>query len=1275
MAIRRSHKLKYSKKLRRNRASKGQGRTDRRLRIETLEDRRLLALGPQLQGVLPDTGSLLEDGEIRDVAPRELLFVFDEDQVLDAGTIPGAFQVERSGLDGSFGDGNEVIVTPGYIGLGETSNEVVMRFAERLVDDHYRIIMLGTGPDALRNVDGQALNDVTDDGVDDGADERLDFELDLGAQIIAVVPQPVSEGGGPLTQARNQIVVYFNDDDLFVENTGAGVPTQRSAENPNFYKLYLTQDTVTNTDDDVFTPTTVDYDPDTDRAVLTFASNLDILGGPGTYRLRIGTDEELPPVPMPVDLGGLEPGSSFDGAKDISADFDTFAASSILVSEQIVSTFAPLNWPGAMDEPGMRNIPVQGPYLPDDGANFSGPSVVCATIYDCAEIFADDLTPGIRTALYNFRDFYGFDPEGNALKNQITEPQKQRTREVFELYGELLGIDFIESADLGMTIVTGDMRALDPTVPTGPGGALGLAGGGLTGTAIMDAGEQNWSDLYGGNWFQTAMHEIGHLLSLGHVNELAPITIMNDEPILAFDNVQEPDFPGDYDIAHGQHRFRPENNDIDLYQFELETSGQLTAETLAERLPNASLLDTTLTLYKQTASGVPELISRNDDYFSDDSFISLDLEPGVYFIGVAASGNDKYDPVIEDTGVGGTSAGIYDLRLTFRPGAVRSITDADNVPLNRTPIDGDLDGVPGGTYNFWFRVAAPKGQELAGDPRTIFVDKKSAVGNGTLANPYGNLQTAMANARPGDIVRVVGNGGLDGDITTVDDNLAYEIGFGNLAGSVLSDGAELIVPSRVTLMIDEGAIFKMKESQFTIGSTDLSRDLSSGAVQVLGTPDLDVILTSYQNESIGVDTDPLVTMPGPGDWGGIQIRNDLDRSENRFLWDQQGIFLNYVNHADFSYGGGKMRINGVPNSDGPIVNPIRLSEALPTISFNTIQLSSDAAISADPNSFRELNFNSPAFQRNGAFTSDYTRVGPDIDGNTIVDNSTNGLRIRVQADTALKPQTVTGRWDDTDIVHVLRQTLRIQGTPGGPINEQDLPPSELITLTNIAAGGSLAVGRYNYRLVFVDVEGNESLPSLPTETANVTVADSRILLQQLPPAPAGFVSRRLYRSDDTGNPNGEYRLVAELDPSDTTYMDQGLPGGGLLDLGTAPNALNRARLDASLTIDPGTVVKLEGARIEVQMGAQLLAEGLEGQRVIFTSRLDDKFGGSGTFDTNNDHDLVDPSPGNWSGIYVGPEAKASFDNVLLTFGGGESTNPSSGFNVLEFHQADGALNQ
>ena len=204
---------------------------------------------------------------------------------------------------------------------------------------------------------------------------------------------------------------------------------------------------------------------------------------------------------------------------------------------------------------------------------------------------------------------------------------------------------------------------------------------------------------------------------------------------------------------------------------------------------------------------------------------------------------------------------------------------------------------------------------------------------------------------------MVGNGGVDGDITTVGDNFAYEIGFGTLQNNVLSDGAALVVPQQVTMMVDEGAIFKLRNARISVGSTTLSdeADVSAGAIQLLGTPDLDVIMTSYLNEDIGFDTNPHVTTPEQGDWGGILIRKDLDRSENRFLWDKEGIFLNYVNHVDFTYGGGNVRIDGVDQ----VVNPVSMIEAQPTISFNTISLSADAALSADPNSFRESNFHSP----------------------------------------------------------------------------------------------------------------------------------------------------------------------------------------------------------------------------------------------------------------------------------------------------------------------------
>ena len=103
--------------------------------------------------------------------------------------------------------GDDVSITPAYVGLGDTDREVVIRFAETLPDDFYLIDILGSGPFALRNSAGLPFNG--------GASQSVRFDLDLGTTIQAVVPQPVIRAAnGTLTQQRNQIYVYFNDDDL-----------------------------------------------------------------------------------------------------------------------------------------------------------------------------------------------------------------------------------------------------------------------------------------------------------------------------------------------------------------------------------------------------------------------------------------------------------------------------------------------------------------------------------------------------------------------------------------------------------------------------------------------------------------------------------------------------------------------------------------------------------------------------------------------------------------------------------------------------------------------------------------------------------------------------------------------------------------------------------------------------------------------------------------------------------------------------------------------------
>ncbi len=152
-------------------------------------------------------------------------------------------------------------------------------------------------------------------------------------------------------------------------------------------------------------------------------------------------------------------------------------------------------------------------------------------------------------------------------------------------------------------------------------------------------------------------------------------------------------------------------------------------------------------------------------------------------------------------------------------------------------------------------------------------------------------------------------------------------------------------------------------------------------------------------------------------------------------------------------------------------------------------------------------------------------------------------------------------------------------------------------------------------------------------------------LNNLPVASGSFVGRMLWRSTDGG---ATYVLIAELDGDSTSYIDRGSNLSALL---ANPNATSsqRARLDARLQIDPGIVVKSTGARIEVGIIAQLIAEGSADRKVIFTSRSDDRFGAGGTFDTNSNQSQTNPSAGDWGGLVARHLSSISIDQALITF--------------------------
>ncbi|EMI42141.1 GEVED domain-containing protein [Rhodopirellula sp. SWK7] len=1222
---------------------------------------------------------------------------------------------------------SDTVVSPGFVGIGDTANEVVFRFAEPLPDDAYQIEIYGEGERALLNTAGEAFND--------GEDFAVQFEINAAPQVLAVVPEPVTkQSDGRLISEPNVIEVYFTND------------VNSSVLNANYYTAVFTRDTVTGGDDEAIKPIAVEaLDGRTDAVRVIFNSPFSRTPDPdnpgssieGSVRFRIGDSTALPAAPIETPVTEAESGDSIyrNAASPIAEPgpmvLTSFNGINLTQTSAIRLTGGSienalgeiLQFPGGSDYEGVRDI------RPDDPT--SNDRVVPLGIWRTD----GDTTAGISTIYYNFPDEWQGEDFGTqttdlneTYSNAITEQQKERVREVASLFSEYLGIQFIEvGQDAAAAITSPDFTGeVGPVYSIGVGelsstfdgttARVNSAAGGVTVASreLDDQGntflpfdvdslpvngnqlivldgqdfDQSTDDFTGGEFFRGVFLGIGQLLGYGYADHLPqPITQSTDSVLdptqLSQDAIpsttadlldtNESLFPSPADIVNGQFLYRPESNDIDLYQFTLANKGTLNISTIAERLASSSTLDTMLRLYK-IEGGLPIEIAANDDYFSNDSMIEIEVEKGTYVVGVSASGNDQYDPIIAGTGIGGVSEGDYEVAMTFTPTTTTLSAISDGVNI----LDGDADGEEGGLFQFWF--------EPNDANTTVYVDNSGTTAGtgvaGSITNPFSTLNQAFTSVEsrrltdnPVEVVRVVSGG-------------TYKIGRTQL-GSALTNGelTTIDVPKDVNLVLDAGVRFEMSGSRIGVGSTSASVDRSGSSIQVLGTPDSPVELVGFG------------TNPQKGTWGGIEIRGDIDYADDsRTNMEENGVFLNHIQYADIQNAGGQVRVDGGLRT----VSAIELAESRATIINSMITQSGDAAIAATPNTFAETRFDESRFQNEIAagaglsdyFTSDFVRIGPHIRGNTITDNTYNGLLIRISTPSGGSTETLdlNARFDDTDIVHILIENLLIEGNPGGPVSLSE-SPSLLLTQATGAVNtptidnGDIPQGQYAYRMTYVTRDGFESAASDASLTVTLS-ATGAIELNNLPTVVSGtdYTGRRLYRAPVTGTDvngqpiYGEFTRVGRLNTSDTSFTDTIATGLTPLDpdrIGPASLALS-GRLDPGLTIDPGTIVKLNDARIEVTFGSRLYAEGTDTAPIVLTSLNDRRYGTGGTFNTNGlAQDSTPGAPsggdaGDWAGIYAAFGADVSIDHGVIAGGGGTSRVEGgfASFNVIEAHQSD-----
>ncbi len=482
-----------------------------------------------------------------------------------------------------------------------------------------------------------------------------------------------------------------------------------------------------------------------------------------------------------------------------------------------------------------------------------------------------------------------------------------------------------------------------------------------------------------------------------------------------------------------------------------------------------------------------------------------------------------------------------------------------------------------------------------------------------------------------------------------------------------------------SLTIAAGSVIKL--------NTGVYVDANTGPMLAQGTADAPIVFTATTDDSVGGDSnaDGSATSPTPGHWANLFLRNRdtvLSNAELRFGGRDLRYATAWIGENNTGSDGSNVTLSDVRIASG-LTRGIDANNGNP--SFQNVVVTDHVSYAIDQAFASEPNYDGVTLRNN--LGGDHIRLqGGTINTDRVWDfggnaaHLTGNLNINDPGSLTVAPGSVIKMWTGV--------AIDANSGPLKAVGTEDAPIIFTATTDDTAGGDSNADGNLtvpepghwsNFFLRHRDTElahaeirygGRDtryatvyiSENTFGSDGSNIALSDVRIeegntrgidavtgnpVLQNVAIADhasigisQAFASQPIYDGVELRNNRGGDHVSVQ---GGTINTDRNWDFDGNVAHLTSSVTI---RDPGSLTVAPGSVIKLgTGVSIDADTGP-LKAIGTTTEPIVFTATTDDTAGG----DSNADGDATVPSPGQWSTLFL-RNGDTELTNVDLRYGG------------------------